>query len=168
MPKQRFNLKTGLTTIELMVAFAVGIMIFAGVTVLLVDSQRGWNRMYSRLYSDVVTDSFIVRKTFDSIVRKSASAYSSIDDEGSWLEVCYYADEFSVVPDLYARFYESDGDLNIEYGTLDPKQTTSVRTICSNVVNCVFKKVGTSAQMILTTEEDSQQITTITSAVMHN
>ena len=131
MPKQRFNLKAGLTTVELMVAFAIGIIIFAGVTILLVDSQRGWNRMYSRLYSDVVTDSFIVRKTFDSIVRKSASAYSSIDDEGSWLEVCYYADEFSAVPDLYARFYESDGDLNIEYGTLEPKQTTSVQTICS-------------------------------------
>ena len=168
MPKQRFNLKAGLTIVELMVAVGVGIIIFAGVTVLLVDSQRGWNRMYSQLYSDVVTDSFIARKTFDSIIRKSASAYSSIDDEGSWLEVCYYADEFSVVPDLYARFYESGGDLNIEYGTLDPKQTTSVQTICSNVVNCVFKKVGKSAQMILTTEEDSQQIATITSAVMHN
>ncbi len=168
MSRQRFNLKAGLTIVELIVAVGVAIIIIAGVTILLVDSQRGWNRMYSRLYSDVVTDSFIVRKTFDSIVRKSASAYSSIDDEGSWLEVCYYADEFSVAPDLYARFYESDGDLNVEYGTLDPKQTTSVQPICSNVVGCVFKKVGKSAQMILTTEEDSQQITTITSAVMHN
>lgn len=168
MLKKRFNLTTGLTSIELMVAFAIGIIIFAGVTILLVDSQRGWNHMYSRLYSDVVTDSFIVRKTFDSIVRKSASAYSSIDDDGFWLEVCYYADELSTVPDLYARFYKLDGDLNIEYGTLDPKQTTSVKTICSNVVGCVFKKVGKSAQMILTTEENSQRITTITSAVMHN
>ena len=168
MLKQRLNLKNGLTSVELIVAFAAGIIIFAGVTVLLVDSQRGWNGMYSQLNSDVVTDSFIVRKTFDSIVRKAVSSYSSIDDEGSWLEVCYYSDESSAEPDLYARFYESDGDLNIEYGTLGPKQTTGVHTICSNVVGCVFKKVGKSAQMILTTEEDPQQITTITSAVMHN
>ncbi len=168
MSIQRINLKTGLTTLELVVAFTVGIMIFAGVAVLLVDSQRGWNRMYSRLNSDAVTDSFIVRKTFDSTVRKSASAYCSIDDDGSWLEVCYYADEFSLVPDRYARFYETDGDLNIEYGTLNPKATASVQTVCSNVADCLFKRIGTSAQMILTTEEDSQHITTITSAVMHN
>lgn len=168
MSKQRFNLKAGLTIVELMVAVGVAVIIIAGVTILLVDSQRGWNIMYSRLYSSVVTDSFITRKAFDSIVRKSVSTYSSIADDGSWLEVCYYENEFSVVPDLYARFYESDGGLNIEYGTLNPKETTGVQTVCSNVVSCIFKKVGKSAQMMLTTEEDSQQITTVTSAVMHN
>lgn len=154
--------------IELVIAITISLIVIAAVTVLFVDSQRGWRYMYNRLNSDVVTDSYVARKKFDAVVRRACSDKFSLDDLGRWIEVYYYEDDFSTTPNLYARFYESDGDLNIEYGTLDPKQTTGVQTVCSNVAGCIFKKVGKSAQMIITLDNGSQEITTVASAVMHN
>lgn len=169
MLKRKHRTQRGFTLIELAMAAAISTIVILGVGVLLVDSQRGWIRMYNRIYSDVVTDSYVARKTFDAVVRNASRENLLLGEYGSWLEVYYYADANSAVVDRYARFYDANnGQLNIEYGSLDPNETPTTSTICENVSSCVFKAAGRSAQMILTLDNGSQTANVVSSAVMHN
>jgi hypothetical protein len=101
-------------------------------------------------------------------MRKASREKYFLDDGGSWIEIYYYADDDSSVLDRYARFFENNGELNIEYGRLEPRETLDIQTICSNVSRCTFKAAGQSAQMTLTLDDGSQTITVVSSAVMHN
>ena len=154
----------------LMLAIVLSSTVMFGMGVVVVDSQRGWHRMYDRIYSDVVTDSYVARKTFDRVIRKASGERFLLDvDDANWIEVYYYADSNSAAVDRYARFYhEGDGQLNIDYGELDPRGSLSIQTVCGNVSSCVFKGAGRSAQMILTLDNGSQTATVISSSVMHN
>jgi len=149
-------------------AAAISSIMILGVGVLLVDSQRGWIRMYNRIYSDVVTDSYVARKTFDAVVRNASRENLLLDEYGSWLEVYYYADANSTVVDRYARFYAANGQLSIEHGSLAHREILTTSIICGNVQGCVFKAAGRSAQMILTLDNGSQTANVVSSAVMHN
>ncbi len=168
MLKKRIANPKGFTLVELMVATTLAIVVISGVGLTLADSHRGWNRMYNRIYSDVVTDGYVARKTFDSVVRNASKDVDLLDSAGSWLEVYYYADANSTVVDRYGLFYLSSSELKLEYGSLDPRMELGTRTICSDVSFCVFKAAGQSAQMILTLDDGSQTLTVATSAVMHN
>jgi len=142
------------------------------------DSQRGWQMMYNRIYSDVVSDSYAARRAFDAVIRKASGETYLLDEEGTWIEVYYYADANSTTADRYARFNfadggvgdngEAEGQLSIEYGIVEPRQTLAVQSICGNVSNCVFMGAGRSAQMILMLDNGSQTATVVTSSVMHN
>jgi Tfp pilus assembly protein FimT len=165
--KRQTGLK-GFTLVELMITMVVMIIVASAIGVVLIDNQRGWSNMYGRINSDVTTDGFVARKKFDAVVRNSSSEKISVDPVGTWIELYYYASSASTVVDRYVRFYEADGDLNVEYGTLGPKVTLSVKTICSNVSACTFKQVGRSAQMILTLDNGTQTNTVVTSAVTQN
>lgn len=158
----------GFTLVELMITTLIMVIIVSAVGMVLFDSQRGWNFMYNRLYSDVVADSYAARKKFDVVMRKASQDGFLLDDAGSWIEVYYYASDSSPVVDRYARFYEADGDLNLEYGQLSPRSTFGVETVCANVSDCVFKQAGRSAQMILTLDDGTQTNTVVSSAVTHN
>lgn len=170
--KKRMSNRKGFTLIELMIATGLASTVVVGVGMLLVDSQRGWNTMYSRTYSDVSTDSHVVRRRFDSVVRNASNQGVLLSADGSWVEVYYYSDPNSAVVDQYARFYTySNGDntqLIIEYGAVQPRQTLNTETICENVSSCVFKSVGNSVQMLITLDNGSQSATVVTSAVPHN
>ncbi|MHC4395171.1 MAG: prepilin-type N-terminal cleavage/methylation domain-containing protein [Planctomycetota bacterium] len=169
MAKTKFTSQSGFTLVELIIAMTIAIIPIFVVGIILSDSQRGWNNMYNRVYSDVVTDSYVARKTFDTIIRKGDREKITLADDGSWIEVHYYANSDSTVIDRYARFYQADGDLNIEHGVLDTGEILSTQTVCSNVSNCVFKGgTGRSAQMILTLDNGTQALTTVSSAIMHN
>ena len=174
MKKTKIKIRHGLTMIEMIVAAVMAVIIIFGIGIVLADSQKGWNQMYDRIYSDVVNDSYVARKTFDHVIRKASREKFFIGVDGSWLEVYYYSSSGSSDVDSYARFYctgvtsNSIGQLNVEYGTLDPKQTAYTRTICENVADCVFKSTGRSAQMILTLDNGSLTATVSTSAVLHN
>lgn len=168
MRKKKLRVQQGFTIIELVIAAALGVIVMLGVAVILADSQRGWQRMYNRIYSDVVTGGHIARRTFDRVVRKASRQSFLLDEAGNWLEVYYYADSDSAVVDRYARFYEAGGQLNIEYGRLDPRETLWIQTICGNVSDCVFKEGGSSVQMILALDDGSQTATVMSSAIMHN
>ena len=169
MLKKKITAQRGFTIIELVLAIALAAIVMFGIGVVLVDSQRGWNRMYDRIYSDVATDSYVARKTFDSVIRKASSERFLLDGAGNWIEVYYYADGNSTAVDRYARFYYAGGgQLNVEYGRPNPRETLSVQTVCRNVSSCVFKGVGRSAQMILKLDNGSQTATVISSSVMHN
>ena len=158
----------GFTLVELMITMVVMVIVASAIGVVLIDNQRGWSNMYGRINSDVTTDGYVARKKFDAVVRNSNSEKISVDPAGTWIELYYYSSGAAPVVDRYVRFYESDGDLNVEYGTLGPKVTQSVTTLCSNVSACTFKQAGRSAQMILTLDDGTQTNTVVTSAVTQN
>ena len=169
MSKKRLTVQPGFTIVELMIAVMLAAIVMFGIGAMVVDSQRGWQRMYNRIYSDVATDSYVARKTFDSVIRKASSETFLLDAAGSWIEVNYYADPNSTVVDSYARFsYDGVGQLDIEYGIVEPRQTLTIRPVCENVSSCVFKASGRSAQMILTLDDGLQTATIVSSSVMHN
>ena len=171
MRKKRVAMRQGFTVVELMVATVIAAIVIGTVSFIAADSQRGWNMMYNRIYSDVVTDGYVARKAFDAVIRKASGEKFLVDTNGDWIEVYYYEDANSTYVDRYARFYESDGDLNVEYGQMDSdevKATLSVENICQNVSNCVFKAAGRSAQMILTLDNGSQTATVMSCSVLHN
>lgn len=171
MNGKRLTIKPAFTIIELMIAAVLAIVALLGISIMLADSQRGWNRMYSRIYSDVATDSYVARKAFDGVIRKASREKYLLDDAGAWIEVYYYADANSAVVDRYARFFcvgEPGGTLNVEHGGLDPRETLTISTICGNVSSCDFSASGRSAQMVLILDNGSQTATVTTSAVMHN
>lgn len=168
MAKKRLTSPQGFTLVELMIATTIMVIVACAIGVVVVDTQRGWNVMYGRIYSDVVTDGYVARKKFDAIIRKASREKILIGDAGSWLEVYYYDDYYSTAPDNYARFYAADGDLNLEHGQLAPRATLAVETVCGNVAGCTFKQAGMSVQMILTLDSGTQKNTVVSSAVTHN
>jgi prepilin-type N-terminal cleavage/methylation domain-containing protein len=168
MIKKRLTSSRGFTLIELLTAIAIMVIVILAIGVALVDGQRGWNYMYNRIYSDVVTDGYVARRKFDAVLRKASREKFLIDSAGSWVEVYYYADDKSTEVDRYARFYASSGKLNVEYGQLNPKATDTIETVCENVSSCTFKQLGRSVQMILTLDNSTQKNTLITSAVTNN
>ena len=168
MVKKNLTSQRGFTIIELVIAMAVAIIPIFAIGIILSDSQRGWNSMYERVHSDVVTDSYVARKTFDAVTRKATWERITLAEDGSWIEVYYYADDDSTVLDRYARFYQAEGDLNVEHGDLGTGEIFTTYTACRNVSNCTFKAAGRSVQMILTLDNGTQTLTTVSSAVMHN
>ncbi len=158
----------GFTLVETMISMVVMIIASFAIGAVIVNGQSGWSSMYDKIHSDVVTDGFSVRKKFDAVIRKANSDKIFIGENNSSVKVYYYSSDFSTVADRYAQFYVSEGDLNLEYGTLDPKVTLNVETVCSNVADCTFHQFGRSAQMILTLDNGTQKNIVITSAVTNN
>ncbi len=168
MIKKRLTASRGFTLIELIIAMAITLIVVLAIGMALGDGQRGWSTQYNRIYSDVVTDGYVARRKFDTVMRTASKDKFWLDDAGSWVEVYYYANDDSAVVDRYARFYVADGDLNVEYGLYPNKETLSVETVCGNVSGCTFEQVGRSIQMILKLDNGTQTNTVISSAVTHN
>jgi prepilin-type N-terminal cleavage/methylation domain-containing protein len=168
MIKKRLTTSQGFTLIELLIAMAIMLIVILAIGMALVDGQRGWNYMYNRIYSDIVTDGYAARRKFDAVLRKASREKFLIDPAGGWVEVYYYASDASTVVDRYARFYASGGKLNVEYGQLNPKATDTIEIVCENVSSCTFVQLGRSIQMILKLDNGTQKNTLITSAVTNN
>jgi prepilin-type N-terminal cleavage/methylation domain-containing protein len=168
MIKKRPNNMRGFTLVELMITTVVMLIVGLAIGVVIVNGQTGWNFMYERIYSDVVTDGYAARKQFDAVMRKASREKVLLDDAGAWVEVYYYSTASSAVVDRYARFYVADGDLNLEHGQLDPRVTLGVETVCGNVKSCTFKQAGQSVQMILTLDNGTQTNTIVSSAITYN
>ena len=168
MRKNETRNRCGFTLIELMVGAAMMVIVVFGFAIVLSDAQRGWNAMYNRVYSDVVTGSNIAARTFDRVVRKSSIQWFELDGDKQWVEVYYYEDPNSVLIDRYARFYQTQGNLCVEYGQRNPRENLGVVTVCGNVSSCSFMQTGRSMQMVLTLDNGKEELTTVTSAVMHN
>jgi Tfp pilus assembly protein FimT len=168
MIRDELTIRRGFTSIELLITMTIMVIPILVVGFILADSNRGWHIMYNRINSDVVADSYVAAKAFDALVRRASQDDVLVDDNNQWVEVCYCQDSNSVVADRYALFYVAEGDLIIEYGQLEPKETMSTRTVCQNVSDCAFKQNGQSLQMILTLDNGTQTNTVVSSAVMHN
>ncbi len=165
----KYNRK-GLSAIELAVGGVIASIVLFGISGVLASSQRGWNRMYNRVYSEVVTQGHIAKRAFDGIMRKSSSAGLQIDTYGKWIEVNYYQSDDSAELDRYARFFYDEGEkeLYVEYGQLNPKETTSTAVVCRNVTNCIFRRSGDSVHMLMTINNGCESQTIGTSDQLHN
>ena len=168
MIKKRPRAPRGFTLVELMITTVIMMIVGLAIGVVIVDGQTGWNTMYNRINSDVATDGYVARRKFDAVMRSASRKQSLMAGDGSWIEVYSYAGPSSTVVDRYSRFFVADGDLNLEYGQVDPRVTLSVETVCGNVSACTFQQVGTSTQMTLTLENGTQTNTVVASAVTHN
>jgi len=158
----------GFTIIELVIAVVVCTTALMGIGFVTVESQRSWTRTYTSIFSDVTTQSQVAKICFVSVIRKAQKNTLVINNAGNSIKVSYYSSSAVGKADCYARLYAADGDLYVEYGTLDPKQTTCTNTLCNNVHSCRFQQIGTSVQMIFTLNNGRQATTVATSAVMHN
>jgi len=168
MARERITIRHGFTLIELIIAMTASLIVMLGVALVLANSQESWNQLYTRAFSDVAGDSNVAGRKFKAIIRKACRDGFILDDNGKGIEVYYFNDESSADVDRYAHFYELDGDLNLELGKLNPRETLEIRTISGNVSECFFTAAGRSAQMVLTLDNGSRAITTVSCAFLHN
>jgi prepilin-type N-terminal cleavage/methylation domain-containing protein len=168
MARERITTQRAFTLIELSIAVTASLIVMLGVAAVLADSQKSWHRLFNHAFSDIVGDSNVAGIKFKATIRKACGNGFILDDDHKGIEVYYYNDEDSVVLDRYARFYELDGDLNLELGKLDPRETLETQTLCKNVSECFFTAAGRSAQMVLTLNDGSRTISTVSCAFMHN
>ena len=163
-----YKIRKGLTLTELMVTIAVSTIVVLAVAVALSDGQRAWGRMYGDINSEVAVQSLTACKRFDAVVRQSSGQNVSVDPAGNWVEVYSYSDTSAANPDRYARFSWEGSELTYEYGSLEPKTTIGIQTLCSNVTACKFVKVGRAIQMLLTLDDNTRSETVASSNVMNN
>ncbi len=168
MIQKRLTIPRGFTIVELVITSVIMIIAGSAIGLVIVDSQRSWSLMYECVNSEVVTDGYVARRKFDSIIRKACGESIKLDDTGSWIEVGYYASDSSTAPDRFACFYEANGYLYVEHSKLDYKETLDVEAICGNVSDCKFKRAGRSVQMILKLDNGTHKNTIVASAVTHN
>lgn len=171
MKRKTIKSKHGFTLTELAATLILAAIVILAMGVVLVDSQRGWHQTFNRVFSDVVTDGYVARKTFDTIVRKSSYKREQIGAD--FVEVYYYNDpDTSVQLDKYAKFYKLGDKLFVDYGQLDasgnPTGQASTVTLARNVQGASFSLAGVSIQMSLQLDDGSQQLAVMTSAVRHN
>jgi hypothetical protein len=171
MRQQTVRNKRGFTLTELTVVMAMAPVVILSIGIALVGSQRGWSQMYNRVYSGVVTDGYVAKKTFDAVVRKSSITREYLDNDE--VEVYYYNDPAgSTRLDRYARFYKDDTELLVEYGGLDangnPTGTLQTVTLARNVEFVGFSVTGACVQMVLSLDNGSESLMVMTSAMRHN
>ncbi len=162
----------GFTLVELMVTALAAVIVIAGAGIILVDSQRGWNKMYNRVHGDVTTDAYVARRAFDTAVRKSTINRSLVDADGQFVEVYYYRDFNSVSPDKFTNFYRNGSLLLVDYGEYDWDSKTTIPvstvTLARNVKAVNFSIQGVSVQMLLTLDDEKESVTLVSSALRHN
>ncbi len=171
MRQQTVKNRRGFTLTELSTVMVIAPVVLLCMGILLVDSQRGWNQMFNRVNSGVVNDAYVARKVFDAVVRKSSINRESLGD--GEVEVYYYNDpDNSTRLDRYARFYEDDAELLVDYGQLDsygnPSEITQTITLAHNVMAVNFYVDVACVQMVLRLDNGSESLIVMTSAMRHN
>ncbi len=158
----------GVTLVELCATMALlGIMLCA-VGFVLVQVQRSWQRTYDTTHGEVANDAHVARVAFEKLTRGASQSEFAIDPAGQWAEVNYrYTDPLGT-PDRYARFYLSGGQLMVEHGIIDPRQTLRTEVLARNVTMVKFEQHGVPLQMQLSLGSGQNSTTVLTSAVMHN
>jgi hypothetical protein len=162
------KMKKAITLVELMIAIAVSTIVMLAISVVLVDSQKAWGRIYHDINSDVAVQSMVACKRFDAVIRSASSNNCFIDPAGNWVEVYSYSSANAANPDRYAHLAWQGNQLTYEYGSLGPKTTIGIQTLCENVTACKFTKVGSSIQMVLTLNDNTRAVTIASSNVMNN
>ncbi|MBN2138658.1 MAG: prepilin-type N-terminal cleavage/methylation domain-containing protein [Sedimentisphaerales bacterium] len=165
--------RKGFGLVELLVTAAIAAIVILGIGVTIMDNHRGWQKMYSRVYSDAVIDGHVARRTFDEVVRKSRAKNILLDETGDQLELRYFSNIAAKMPDRYAKFYLAGTELKLEQGIwnaaeTNPKSCLTTATICSNVSSCGFARENESVQMVLQIDNGARIATVVSSALMHN
>jgi len=158
----------GLTLVELIAAAAILSIIMLTLGVVLVDSNKGFQHMYSKVHAGVITDGIVAQKIFDSIARKSISSSTQVDEDGTWIRMTYFQNDQSQIPDRYALFYLDDSDLRLDTIDIESEEVLSTQTVCSDVASCSFIFNGNTAQMSLELDDGQDNKIITSAAFMHN
>ena len=162
------------TLVELMLTVLIATIVILGAGVMLVDSLRGYNKLYARVNEGIVRDAYVSRITFDKTVRKASRSLAHYQESGpgAYVRVYYFASPSVPVLDRYSQFYESAGELFVTHGTRDDSGNLSPVTdilLAENVESVVFDVVGGGrVSMVLTLNDQTRRMTVMTSAVRHN
>ncbi|MHC5119546.1 MAG: type II secretion system protein [Planctomycetota bacterium] len=173
--KSRQIRNNGFTLIEIAVVIAMVGMMTLGAGVLLANGQKSWGHLFGRVYGDSAVDSFAAQKAFDTVCRKASLRKYVLGGSGDSLEL-YYWDGSSTAstPENYARFYLSNEEVFVEYGTTQtgtwqPDTGAPVTTVklAGDVDSLTFTVEGTSVQMFLNYIDESM-MPVVCSSVRHN
>ena len=165
----------GFTMIEVLVAIAMVGMMTLGAGVLLANGQKSWGQLYGRVYGDSAIDSLAAQKAFDTVCRKASLRKYVLGGSGNSLELYYWdASSTASTPEKYARFYLSNEEVFVEYGTTQtgtwqPDTAAPVTTVklAGDVESLTFTVQGTSVQMFLS-YTDETMMPVVCSSVRHN
>ena len=168
MRQQTVKNRRGFSLTELGAVMAMAPVVMLSMGLVLADTQRGWNQMYTRLNNGVAIDAHVARRAFDATVRKSSMSYEQFDADE--VEVHYYNDPVSsTYLDRYAKFHKDGAELLVEHGQLDsngnPIGTPQTITLADNVEAVDFSQYGASVQMVLRLDDGSESLTVMTSAM---
>ena len=160
--------RTGLTLIELMVATALAAICMVSVGFVFSDSQKAWNKTYTKANNAIMLDSHCAGKAFEATVRKASCERYLLDPENRWVEVYYFASGTSTTLDRYARLKVEGGTFYIEHGIPDPRQTLYTTPICQNVTKFSFTGSGRCIRMQMTLSDNDSDVSFISSSVPQN
>ena len=162
--------KKGFTLIELMITVATLVIVMLGIGVALVDSQKGYNKMYNRVHGEVATDSYTVKKVFDNTIRRASQKRYVLGTSN--FAVFYYSSPTASELDRYANFRAAGETLYVDYGSVDSSGTalnaSSTMTAARHVKGINFDVDGACVKMVLTLDDGREKATVTCSAVRHN
>ena len=155
--------RRAVTLVEVVLSLTASSIVVLAAGSLLIDNQKGWEQMYNRIYSDVVTDSYVVRHTFGTVVRKASVRKCLIGNQNEYAEVYYYQDPInSNKLDAYARFYVNNGQLKLDTGSLDQStwETSNLNTVtlANDVASVVFSESARCVKMDLTLDNGTESM----------
>ncbi|MHC4154821.1 MAG: PulJ/GspJ family protein [Planctomycetota bacterium] len=162
--------RAGFTLVELMITATTLFIILLGVGVALVDSQRGYHKMYDRVHGAVATDSYSAKLLFDKVIRRSSRKRYVLGT--SSFAVFYYSSPASGVLDRYANFRLEGGTLFVDYGVVDAdgnvQNVSNTMVAARNVLAANFSVDGACVKMVLKLDDGKQRVTVTCSALRHN
>ena len=162
--------RKGFTLIELMITVATLTIVLLGIGVALVDSQKGYSKMYNRVHGEVATDSYTVKKVFDKTIRRASQKRYVLGTSN--LAVFYYSTTTASQLDRYANFRVAGETLYVDYGSVDSSGTalnaSSTTTAARHVKGINFEVDGACVKMVLRLDDGKEKSTVTCSAVRHN
>ena len=169
--------KKAFSLVELALVSLLAVIVLFGIMIIIIDSHRGWGRLYERVNGKVFSDSVSAKRAFDAVVRKAsykqpAGTLTELSD----VTLYYYNDPLtSLYRDRYARFYfdASSNELLVEYGVFDQnenKNPSTTLTLAENVDTSLsnFSTLGSSIRMTLVIDDGVISATVTSSAYRHN
>ena len=193
MIMRKYKVKRAFTLIELMVTIVAAIVLIIGISAMIAQGHRGYNRLYKRVTSEVVRNAYEARVVFDAIVRKSSIKRCDFSNGNNTVYLYYFSNPQDLTiedPDRYARFYLSGTDLMLDHGEvtggfetpqpgLPSLSPTGTKVLARNLTvpeAGIFSMQGAAVRMVLTLDNNSDTInkietlkmTVTTTAIRHN
>ena len=165
--------KRGVTLMELVVTILITAIIVAAISVLFVDTHRGWLDSYAKIHGGAAADAAMSQAAFERVVRKASRSKYELNGLQE-LTVYYYADwQNSSELDRYARFYRSDNhpeELYVEHGQFDASDSTVISRmrLASTVSDLEFKPTSGGIEMKLLLDDGRESTTLVATAILHN
>lgn len=117
----RHKTAKGLTIIELMITVLAALVLIVAVVAILAEGHLGYRKLFRRVNSEVVRNSYEARTTFDRLVRKSSIRRCDLRNGNNEAYVYYFFNPQNLLiedPDRYARFYLNGSQLWLEQGNV--------------------------------------------------